>query len=50
MAGLVVTCGTCGQRFKAPDRARGMRLPCSFCQSEILVDGDAIAQAATPEP
>lgn len=50
MAGLVVTCGTCGQRFKAPDRARGMRLPCSFCQSEILVDGDAIAEAAAPEP
>ncbi|MHC5018538.1 MAG: hypothetical protein ACYTGX_00225 [Planctomycetota bacterium] len=43
MASIVVSCETCGQRFKAPESAVGKRVKCTFCEGEIVIQaaGDA---------
>lgn len=44
MASIVVSCQTCGQRFKAPESAVGKKVKCTFCEGEII-----IAAAGDPE-
>ncbi len=46
---IVVTCGTCGKKLKAPDSYEGKKGKCPTCKAEILVTRDAETPDA-PKP